>query len=92
MDEGVGEPADEEAVESPSLTELEGRYLFVPSAEKTTKDLVEFFYFWKKKHTQQHLSFAGVKPAPATAANEDKGQKVSSKVEAKKGKRGMFLI
>ncbi|KAM7533740.1 hypothetical protein Aperf_G00000108845 [Anoplocephala perfoliata] len=87
MEESIGEPADEEALDSPSLAELEGRYLFVPTVEKTTKELIEFFYFWKKKNAQQHLSFAGVKATSATAANEDRGQKVSSKTEAKRGKR-----
>ncbi|KAM3176944.1 hypothetical protein ACTXT7_005528, partial [Hymenolepis weldensis] len=80
-EESVLEPVDEEAIDSPQTEELDDNYLFMPTKEKTVKELIEFFHFWKKKKAQPNMCFTGIRSPALTNDADDK------KTEAAKSKK-----
>nr|CDS26337.1 arginine glutamic acid dipeptide (RE) repeats [Hymenolepis microstoma] len=83
-EENVLEPIDEEAVDSPQAEEPDDNYLFIPTKEKSVKELIEFFHFWKKKKAQPNMCFTGIRSPALTNDADDKKAEVAKSKKNKK--------
>lgn len=59
----------------------------MPTKEKTVKELIEFFHFWKKKKAQPNMCFTGIR---SPALTNDADDKKTEAAKSKKTKKGVF--